>query len=321
MGITFSPFPSFISKSRVFQSSTTMKIAIYTVALCEAKNIMGSAEVKRSLTGDWVNQFYGGRARREIDGEKGFRPMAAMKLYLSGAGSTAQDPQDLASFESMLDDLAAKYTNYGCYCWINGMEDGVLGGGRPRDVTDHHCKELYRCYKCVNVDYSKNYTDVSYTVGFTTDDNGQRALDCSANSKQDGENICECDKRFAENLAATEQTCSAGGADDAEYGSHCTSDTLKTVSGGGSFDPSDAASCKKEFHGHDKSHCCGLYPNRYPYDINQQDCCRARVFQGDKRNDFTDFFSVQPLGNCQGAGGEVVVSESGNPHNYLVVDN
>ena len=59
----------------------------------------------------------------------------------------------------------------------------------------------------------------------------------------------------------------------------------------------------------------------YPYDITQQDCCRARVFNGNNQNDFTDFFSVQPIGQCTGAGGEIVVSESGNPHNYLVVDN
>ena len=139
---------------------------------------MGTAEVSRTLKGDWIDQFYTGRSRREIDGVKGFRPMAAMKLYLSGAGENSDDPRDLAQFESMLSDLENKYTNYGCYCWINGMADGVLGGGRPRDVTDHHCKELYRCYKCVNNDYNKNYTDVSYTVNFTME-NGQRALDCS----------------------------------------------------------------------------------------------------------------------------------------------
>merc|ERR1712003_236688 len=166
-----------------------------------AKNIMGSGEVKRAITGDWVDQFYGTHRNRrgDIDGEKGFRPMAAMKLYLTGMGSNRQDPQDLASFEAELDALEAKYTSYGCYCWINGMSDGVIGGGKTKDVTDHHCKELYRCYKCVNNDYAKNYTDVSYTVEFTMK-GGERTLDCSVNSKQDAENICECDKRFAENM-------------------------------------------------------------------------------------------------------------------------
>ena len=43
-------------------------------------------------------------------------------------------------------------------------------------------------------DYAKNYTDVSYNVDFTEDANGNRLLDCTINSKQDAENICECDK-------------------------------------------------------------------------------------------------------------------------------
>ena len=75
------------------------------------------------------------------------------------------------------------------------------------DMTDHHCKELFRCYKCVNIDYSKNHTDTIYNVEFTTDEVGNRQLDCKVNSEQDAENICECDKRFAEGIAATEESC------------------------------------------------------------------------------------------------------------------
>ena len=73
-------------------------------------------------------------------------------------------------------------------------------------MSDHHCKELYRCYKCVNIDYSANYTDIDYVVDFTSN-GGARELDCTVNSKQDAENICECDKRFAENIAATDDSC------------------------------------------------------------------------------------------------------------------
>ena len=73
-------------------------------------------------------------------------------------------------------------------------------------MSDHHCKELYRCYKCVNIDYSANYTDIDYVVDFTSN-GGARELDCTVNSKQDAENICECDKRFAANIAATEKSC------------------------------------------------------------------------------------------------------------------
>ena len=237
------------------------KLFLLSAATVNAASITGSADIKRSLTGDWVDRFYNaGRERRaDIDGEKGFRPLATMKLYMSGAGNNRNDPSDLAQFESLLDDLSAKYTNYGCYCWINGMEGGVVGGGKTKDVTDHHCKELYRCYKCVNVDYAKNYTDVSYTVDFTMK-NGQRQLDCSVNSKQDAENICECDKRFAENIAAAEASCAANEPADPEWGDHCMSESFRTGNAGGSFDPQNQ--CDKQFHGHDKDKCCGFYPNR-----------------------------------------------------------
>ena len=249
-----------------------------------------------------------------------------MKLYMSGSGKNNVDPQSADDFETELNALEAKYTNYGCYCWINGIENGVLGGGKTKDVTDHHCKELYRCYKCVNVDYAKNYTDVAYTVRLDskqdseltsrlkvdfTKKNGQRTLDCSVNSKQDAENICECDKRFAENIAAAEDACTNGDAADPEWGEHCTDNQFKTQNGGGNFEPQ--SQCDKQFHGHDKNNCCGFYPNRYPYDINENDCCRV------SSDAFGDIFSIQQKGVCEGAGGDIVVSADGDPHSYLVL--
>ena len=138
------------------------------VSSIEAGSILGSGDIKRKITGDWVSQFYSRSRRADVDGAKGFRPLAAMKLYMSGSGQNHVDPATADEFETELDALTDKYTNYGCYCWINGVEGGVLGGGKTKDVTDHHCKELYRCYKCVSVDYAKNYTDVAYTVHYLT---------------------------------------------------------------------------------------------------------------------------------------------------------
>merc|ERR1712174_173731 len=129
---------------------------------------------------------------------------------------------DETELENYIQQIENEYTNYGCYCWIDGVDAGVIGGGKTIDTSDHHCKELYRCYKCVNNDYAKNYTDVSYTVDFTMK-GGERTLDCSVNSKQDAENICECDKRFAENIAAAEGSCAAGETADPEWGEHCMS--------------------------------------------------------------------------------------------------
>ena len=144
--------------------------------------------------------------RDDVDGAKGFEPLAAMILYMTGFDSDNKNPENHASFKNKMKNLEDIYTNYGCYCWIDGLDSGVIGGGKTKDMSDHHCKELYRCYKCVNMDYAKNYTDVDYTVDFTSG-SGERQLDCTVNSKQDAENICECDKRFAKDIAATQQSC------------------------------------------------------------------------------------------------------------------
>ena len=47
-------------------------------------------------------------------------------------------------YDTKVGELEALYTNYGCYCWIDGAGAGVIGGGKTKDMTDHHCKELYR---------------------------------------------------------------------------------------------------------------------------------------------------------------------------------
>lgn len=183
-----------------------------------------------------------------------------MMLYLQGSGKNGESPQSSADFENELSSLEDRFVHYGCYCWINGLADGVIGGGKTKDVVDHHCKELYRCYKCVTADYNANYTDVSYVVDFGRKNN-ERNLDCTVNSKQDSENICECDKRFAMNIAKADADCAANSPADPEWGNHCMDEKYRTVVGGGPFEPK--TQCDKQFHGHDKGNCCGIYPNRF----------------------------------------------------------
>ena len=79
-------------------------------------------------------------------------------------------------------------------------------------------------------------------------------MDCSVNSKQDAENICECDRRFAQNIADTITTCQAEPQSaDAENGDFCMDEKYRTVNGEGKFDP--RTQCEKQFHGHDKVTC------------------------------------------------------------------
>jgi len=194
------------------------------------------------------------------------------------------------------------------------VDSGVIGGGSTRDVTDHHCKELYRCYKCVTIDYLKNYTDVSYTVDFTKDDNGNRLLNCGVNSKQDAENICECDRRYAENIAATQDKCTNGAEPDMDHGDFCLDEKYRTTTGDGEFNP--RLQCDKQNHNHDKDRCCGIYPNRYPYDTFHKNCCRTKQFDHDSNQ--IEVFGLMPNnGMCEEAGGDVVVSVDGDPHHYV----
>ena len=82
--------------------------------------------------------------RADTDFVQGFRTLAVMMAYASGFGEDYQTPAAHGGFEAEVERLEDLYTNYGCYCWIDGVEAGVIGGGKTKDMTDHHCKELYR---------------------------------------------------------------------------------------------------------------------------------------------------------------------------------
>lgn len=258
------------------------------------------------------------RNRREAtDFAEGFRTLAVMMAYANGFGNNNQSPKLENNFDAEVTRLENLYTNYGCYCWIDGVDAGVIGGGKTKDMSDYHCKELYRCYKCVNIDYNKNYTDVSYNVDLSVDENGARSIDCKVNSKQDAENICECDKRFAEDIAAVTNGCAAGEPADERHGAYCMDENMRTITGvrqdngnKGTFDSRNT--CEKAMPDHQKENCCGIYPNRLPYDSNFAECCQIS-------SPIEDVFKFKkvPRGECSELGGDVVVSVKGNPSSYV----
>jgi len=277
-----------------------------------------SMSLNRHIQGDWVDRMMSFRRRREVDGEKGFRPLAAMIMYMQGSDVYDETIHNTNDFERELKKIEDTYTNYGCYCWIKQTANGLTGGGQTKDVTDHLCKELYFCYKCVNIDYSQNYSEVDYFVDFTVDDDGNRDLDCGVNAKQDAGNICECDKQFAKKIAETQNACANKSPPDAVNGEHCIDEQYRTAGGGGTFKPN--SQCVKqgtngiEF---EKDKCCGLYPDRHPYDSDFRDCCRTKQSFD---NEIVELFGITRRGECKEMGGEVVISKDGDPHNYAVVE-
>jgi len=200
--------------------------------------------VKRELTGSWIRSIIkqpknarGGKSveRKTLSGDDStdFRPLAAMMLFLETEnGDYKFGASDKHDFSEELKALEKTYTNYGCYCWIDGAAGGVIGGGKPEDEIDFHCKELYRCYKCVGMDYKTDYENVSYTAELVNDP-FNRQIDCSVNAKEDSQNICECDKRFAESIAQTKRDCDLG------IDGMCLNPAKRTTTGGGDFVPRD----------------------------------------------------------------------------------
>ena len=62
-------------------------------------------------------------------------------------GESLSSKQQYLAFKKEMRRLENQYTNYGCYCYATGVQNGVHGGGKPRDIVDQHCKDLYNCYR------------------------------------------------------------------------------------------------------------------------------------------------------------------------------
>ena len=70
--------------------------------VASANALFQADQVQRTTTGEWIEQFYNTKdpnARGMIDGVKGFRPLAAMMLYMDGFGRNGANPEDKNNFE------------------------------------------------------------------------------------------------------------------------------------------------------------------------------------------------------------------------------
>jgi hypothetical protein len=59
------------------------------------------------------------------------------------------------------------------------------------------------------------------------------------------------------------------------------------------------------FPGHDKTHCCGVYPDRSPYDPNFHDCCEMTAL-----DQFLGLFvtkeNLVKVNQCEDQGGKFI---------------
>ena len=65
-----------------------------------------------------------------------------------------------------------------CLLRCKSSDKGVIGGGQTRDQIDGLCGQLYKCYKCLNIDYGNQETLFNYDVSLIAHDDGSRELKC-----------------------------------------------------------------------------------------------------------------------------------------------
>lgn len=108
-----------------------------------------------------------------------------------------------------------KYCYYGCYCLPEGSHDIAAGGyGRPLDGIDRACFDFKQCYHCLVDEHDDdNLThdgkcrgeELGYRVDLLTDSvTGKKSLQCLNKAGTCRRNICECDKRLAEQFSKYE---------------------------------------------------------------------------------------------------------------------
>ena len=148
-------------------------------------------------------------------------------------------------FDLSVSEFIEKFTNYGCYCWILGPERGVIGGGQTRDQIDGLCGQLYKCYKCLNLDYDHDQSKFVYDVSLVVGEDGDRHLECHEGQNQDA---CLCDKMFAEKLADVDDQCISDIKNGLTDSSFCINEEFRTINGGGDFDPFDNSESKLKVH-------------------------------------------------------------------------
>lgn len=116
-------------------------------------------------------------------------------------------------------DQFGRYCYYGCYCLPEGSHNIAAGGyGQPVDNIDRACFDFKQCYKCLINEHldgeglprnpkSETYDgkckgeNLGYKFDLFIRPNGTKVIKCRDKAGSCKRNICECDKKLAEQLS------------------------------------------------------------------------------------------------------------------------
>jgi len=161
----------------------------------------------------------------------------------------------------------AQFMDYACYC-----NSRVLGGGNPptgEDANDDLCNSLYKCYKCINVDYDHTGQYAAEVMEYTAHyDAVDKEIKCTNNQHNHNEecphNICQCDRKFITGLLTNYKDCVTE-----RNVSKCYNPALQHSNG---FDRFECFGFQEQQMVVNDV-CCGEYPWRRPFSESRHECC------------------------------------------------
>lgn len=99
------------------------------------ENFLDSRNVTRSAEGELVDE--GNLDERTLAAEAS---LGGLKRF--------QEFKQLVSWLQPVDKRITRYCFYGCWCLPEGAHGFVAGTGRPVDLVDRSCQQLWFCYTC-----------------------------------------------------------------------------------------------------------------------------------------------------------------------------
>jgi len=176
--------------------------------------------------------------------------------------------------------LFGKFCFYGCYCFAKGPKNLLVdaGNGKPLDNADNSCKHHLNCHSCAKRDFGEK-CEVTNGYRFDAKEDavtGIRWIECLNEEGSCKRSLCECDKTLAYDLADAENEWNI--LHHARWGQFDSALNCARHQPGGR----DAA-MRAEPISEVKSDCCGEFPRRYPYHIddgfgNIKKCCNGKTY-------------------------------------------
>jgi hypothetical protein len=192
----------------------------------------------------------------------------------------------------------AKYCNYGCWCFRDGVHQVGTGSGPAVDAIDQKCLLQAKCYECAEMEHPNRncvpeQIQYDYSLIFDPNDpdnHNLKSIVChddpfDPNTGKTSEKIscrraiCECDKRLAEDLRAMEAQNIWVEENSQKIGSF-DPDTqcIHTRGGANSGDKNWEMKCcgtgwRFPYRDSDNRKCCG----DMTYDANMLTCCNDVV--------------------------------------------